>query len=353
MLMMSRTRPNLLSTGLLSISLLSPGIVTGAAAAGPEPQMVVIDTDIGDDISDALAIGLALASPELKIIGIIAAWGDTALRAKLINRLLCDTGRTGIAVAAGIAKHGPGEAAFTQARFAARQPARTPEAAHPAAVDFLLDAIRRHPGEITLIAIAPLTNLGAAVERDAATFRKLKRIVLMGGSIRRGYGDMHAPSPGPDAEYNIAMDVAAARAVFSSGVPLYVMPLDATQHQLDEVKRQLLFTAGTNLTDDLALLYLQWAAGSHQQTPTLYDDTAVAFAVDPAVCPVSPLRIEVDDKGFTREVTGLPNSFVCLKPESDRFFSFYMPRLMQQNLAGRCAGPQNGSGDAIPGGQPR
>jgi purine nucleosidase len=313
------------------------GLVVGAATtmaiAAPAQQMVIIDTDIGDDFDDAMAIGLALSSPELKILGITSAWGDTALRARLLDRLLCDAGRTDIPVAVGIEKHGPGQAAFTQARWAARQPAKT----HPAAIDFLLEQIRQYPGEITLIGIAPLTNFGAAIERDPATFKKLKRIVIMGGSIHRGYGDIYVPSHGPDAEYNIAMDVPAAKQVFNSGVPLYVMPLDATQHKLDEVKRQLLFTESTNLTDDLSLLYLQWAEGSHQQTPTLYDDVAVAYAIDPAQCPVTPMRIEVDDQGFTRQASGPTNSFVCLGSDSDRFFNLYMSRLMQQKLAGSCA----------------
>ena len=306
------------------------GIVRPAMAAGaPTQQMVIIDTDIGDDFDDALAVGLALSSPELKILGITSAWGDTALRARMLDRLLCDVGRSDIPVAVGIEKHAPGQAVFTQARWAARQPAK----AHPAAVDFMLEQIRRYPGEITLIGIAPLTNLGAAIERDQATFKKLKRIVIMGGSIHRGYG---VPNHHPDAEYNIAMDVAAAKQVFNSGVPLYVMPLDATQHKLDEVKRQLLFTESTNLTDDLSLLYLQWVAGFHQQTPTLYDDIAVAYAIDPALCPVSPMRVEVDDKGFTRPVPGAANSFVCLGSDSDKFFNFYMARMMQQRLAGSC-----------------
>jgi purine nucleosidase len=321
--------------GSIILSLLSLVAAAAAAigAAAPAQQMVIIDTDIGDDFDDALAVGLALSSPELKILGITSAWGDSALRARLLDRLLCDTGRTDIPVAVGTEKHGAGQAAFTQARWADRQPAKT----HPAAVDFLLEEIRRFPGEITLIGIAPLTNLGAAIERDPVTFKKLKRIVIMGGSIHRGYGDIYASNHSPDAEYNIAIDVAAAKKVFDSGVPLYVMPLDATQHKLDEVKRQLLFTQSTNLTDDLSLLYLQWVAGFHQQTPTLYDDVAVAYAIDPAQCPVSPMRIEVDGKGFTRPVSGPPNSFVCLSSDSDRFFSFYMPRMMQQKLAGTCA----------------
>ena len=127
---------------------------------------------------------------------------------------------------------------------------------------FLLDQIKQHPGEITLIAIGPETNLGAALARDPATFKKLKRIVLMGGSIRRGYGDVgYAPDRGPNAEYNIAMDIPAAQAVFTSAVPLYVMPLDSTQLKMDEVKRQMLFTQSTNLTDALTLLYEQWSRG--------------------------------------------------------------------------------------------
>ena len=113
---------------------------------------------------------------------------------------------------------------------------RQPPKPHEGAVDFLLEQIKLHPGEITLIGIAPETNLAAALARDPVTFKKLKRIVIMGGSVRRGYGDLgYAPDHGPNAEYNIAMDIPAAQAVFTSGVPLYVMPLDSTQLKLDEV----------------------------------------------------------------------------------------------------------------------
>jgi purine nucleosidase len=296
-------------------------------------QLVIIDTDIGDDIDDAFAVGLALSSPELKILGITSAWGDTALRARMLDRLLCETGRTDIPVAVGIEKHAPGQGAFSQAKWAEREPARP----HPDAVTFLLDQIKQHPGEITLIAIGPETNLGAALARDPATFKKLKRIVLMGGSIRRGYGDVgYAPDRGPNAEYNIAMDIPAAHAVFSSGVPLYVMPLDSTQLKMDEVKRQLLFTQSTNLTDALTLLYEQWSRATGQATPTMFDAVAVAYAIDPEQCPAAPMKIVVDDKGFTRESTGEPNAFVCLHSDSDKYFEFYMPRVLGQKLAGSC-----------------
>lgn len=321
---------------LLGLAVTSSRVIaqTGAVSQPAPHQLVIIDTDIGDDFDDALAVGLALASPEFKILGITSAWGDTALRARLLDRLLCETGRTDIPVAVGIEKHAPRQAAFTQARWAGQQPAKP----HPAAVDFLLDQVKQHPGEITLIGIAPLTNLGAAIERDPDTFKKLKRIVIMGGSIYRGYGDLgYTPNHGPDPEYNIAMDVPAAQAVFNFGVPLYVMPLDSTQIKLDEEKRQLLFTQSTNLTDALSLLYQQWSRGTNQQTPTLFDDVAVAYAIDPMQCPASPLKIQVDAKGYTRDVPGRPNSFVCLHSDSDRFFEFYMPRLMRQKLTGSCA----------------
>ncbi len=305
-------------------------------ATPAHPELVIIDTDIGDDIDDVLAIGLALSSPELKILGITSAWGDTALRARMIDRLLCQTGRTDIPVAVGIEKHGPGQGAFSQARWAERQPDKP----HPAAVDFLLDQIRQHPGEITLIAIAPETNLGAAIARDPATFKQLKRIVLMGGSVDRGYSDLgYAPDHGPDAEYNIKMDIPAAQAVFASGVPLYVMPLDSTLLKLDEVKRSLLFTQSTNLTDALTLLYEQWSRTTGQATPTMFDAVAAAYAIDPGQCPATPMHLHVDASGFTRRAPGQPNTYVCLHSDSDKFFDFYLPRLLRQSLAGSCKSP--------------
>lgn len=298
-------------------------------AAQPQ-QLVIIDTDIGDDIDDVFAVGLALSSPELHILGITSAWGDTELKARLLDRLLCETGRTDIQVAAGIR----GKGTLTQARWAERQPDKP----HPDAVLFLLDQIKQHPGEITLIGLGPLTNVAAAINRDPDTFRKLRRVVIMGGSMRMGYNDLgFNPTHGPDAEYNIAMDPTAAQALFTSGVPLYVMPLDSTQLKLDDSKRQILFTLSTNLTDAMTLLYQQWSSGHNLVEPTLFDAVAVAYAINPELCPATPLRVVVDAKGFTRETHGEPNTAVCLKNDSDRFFQFFMPRILNQRLAGTCA----------------
>jgi inosine-uridine nucleoside N-ribohydrolase len=194
---------------------------------------------------------------------------------------------------------------------------------HPAAVDFILDQIRRNPGEITLICIGPLVNVGALIERDAPTFRKLKRVVMMGGSIDRGYGDPYSPPTPPEPEWNIKNDIPAAQKLFASGVPIYEMPLDSTQLKLDEVRRAFLFRQGTPLTDALAVLYFEWG----QETPTLYDPMTIAFAVDPKLCPVQPINVIVDDKGFTRRGTGTPNAEVCLKSDPEQFFAFYLGRV--------------------------
>src|SRR5579871_1778893 len=105
----------------------------GQAAASP--QLVIIDTDIGDDIDDAFAVALALQSPELKILGITTAFGDTELRARLLDRYLAAIGRKDIPVEAGVAT--AHNNVFTQAAYAEREPARI----HADGVRFLLSEI--------------------------------------------------------------------------------------------------------------------------------------------------------------------------------------------------------------------
>src|SRR5947209_187602 len=312
-----------------------------ASPAAPDknsPEKVIIDTDIGDDIDDAFAVALALRSPELQILGITTTFGDTETRAKVLDRFLAEAGRQDVPVAAGTPT--PPKGTFTQRRYAENN--RFAKPSHPDAFAFLLDQIRRNPGQITLIAIGPLMNVGAAIDKDPATFRKLKRVILMGGSIKRGYGDLgFGPPTPPEPEWNILNDIPSAQKLFVAGVPLFVMPLDATQLKLDEVKRAYLFSQGTPLTDALTILYHQWG----QQTPTLFDPMTIAFLVNPALCPVRPMHIRVDDKGFTRpdpappsvpnspsasnppNASAAPNAQVCLNSNPDTFFRFVLPRL--------------------------
>lgn len=300
---------------------------TGVARTStPNPELLIIDTDIGDDIDDAFAIALALQSPEVKILGITTAWGDTPLRARLATRFLRETGNANIPVAAGQEKYpAKGTLTFSQAAYAERENPAT----LPAAVDFLLQQIRQHPGEITLVSIGPETNLAAAIDKDEDTFRKLRRVVLMGGSVYRGYDGFPYPTvaPKPMPEWNILCDATAAQKVFTSGVPLYVMPLDSTQIKLQELERGRLFSRGTALTDALTVLYHQWAYETKQETPTLFDAVAMGYAIKPDLCPMKKMRLEVAEDGSTNVAQGEPNANVCLESDSDSFLRFYMERV--------------------------
>ena len=295
-------------------------LAAGICQAQSAPEKIIIDTDIGDDIDDAFAVALALRSPELQILGISTTFGDTDLRAKLTDRLLGEVGRQDIPVAAGTPTSFKSD--FTQRHYA--ESGHFAKPLHPNSTDFILDQVRRSPNQITLVAIGPLVNIGALIDKDAETFRKLRRIVLMGGSIYRRYGDMgYAPPRGPEPEWNIKNDIPSAQKLFTSGVPIFMMPLDSTQLKLDEVKRPMIFQAGTPLTDALTLLYHQWG----RQTPTLFDVMTLAYILSPKLCPVTPMHISVDEQGFTRSTPGTPNAQVCLDSDPEAFFRFVIPRI--------------------------
>lgn len=293
---------------------------TAIARSQTSPEKIIIDTDIGDDVDDAFAVALALRSPELQILGITTTFGDTETRAKLADRLLGETGHSDIPVAVGT----PTKAnnTFTQRAYA--EGGRFARTSHPKAVDFILEQIRKNPGQITLVAIGPLVNVGALMDRDSEAFRNLRRVVLMGGSISRRYGDLgYTPDRGPEPEWNIKIDIPSAQKLFASGVPIFMMPLDSTQLKLDEVKREILFSVKTPLTDALTVLYHEWG----QQTPTLFDVMTIAYILKPDLCPTKPLHISVDEQGFTRATAGAPNAEACLDSDSEKFFRFYIPRV--------------------------
>src|SRR5262249_6678226 len=151
----------------------------------------------------------------------------------------------------------------------------------------------------------PLTNVAELPTRHPDCKPWIKRIVLMGGSVRVGYNDR----PPPDDEWNIKSDVAAARTVFTSGVPLLVAPLDATTSvKLDPALRKRISDADTPLTRPLDTLYRLWG----KPTPTLFDPVAVALCFDEQWCKIEERRLEVDDKGYTRVREGKPNARVAL-----------------------------------------
>ncbi len=124
-------------------------MVSGVAwAQSAAPEKIIIDTDIGDDVDDAFALALAVKSPELQVLGVMTTFGDTETRAKITDRFLAEVGRAEIPVLAGKAtatKNPMSQRRYSESHFA--------KASHGDAVEFLLEQIRKYPGEITLIAL--------------------------------------------------------------------------------------------------------------------------------------------------------------------------------------------------------
>ncbi|MCC4601477.1 nucleoside hydrolase [Xanthomonas melonis] len=290
-------------------------------------EKVVVSTDIGDDIDDAFALALLLRSPQLDVLGIASAWGDTRLRAQLLQRLLQQAGRGEIPLAVGAPT--TSTIPFSQARWAAggRLPDRSPDAAA-----MILQQARQHPGQVTLLILGPMTDAALAQQRDPAGFAKLKRIVAMGGSVRVGYGkSAYRPASAPAPEYNILADVPAAQRVFAAGVPIVLLPLDASQVTLEEPERIALFAHGDGVTDALTQLYYQWRNTDQpwaSATPTLFDVVPVAWLLQPQLCPTTALHLDVDAQGYTREGPGSPNVQACLGLDKPGLIALYMRQLL-------------------------
>ena len=196
-------------------------------------RKIIIDTDPGQD--DAVAILLALASPELEVMGITCVAGNVPLEKTARNaRVICElAGRSEVRVFAGCdrplirplvtAEYVHGKTGLDG--IALPEPAMALQPGH--AVDFLIETLRAEPaGTVTLCPLGPLTNIATAFTRAPDIVAKVQQIVLMGGAY------FEVGNTTPAAEFNIYVDPQAAEIVFKSGVDLVVMPLDVTHKVL-------------------------------------------------------------------------------------------------------------------------
>jgi len=293
------------------------GIALSVRAAVPRPIPIVLDTDIGTDIDDAFALALILRSPELDLRAVTTVTGDTQARARLAAKMLWVAGRRDVPVAAGAANSNPN---IAQTRWA--DGFTSPTLLSEPAVQLLKDEIDRGHGRIVVVAIGPLTNIAALLTAYPAEKRKIRQIVLMGGSIAHGY----YPGSGPAAEYNIAEDAHASEAVFSSGIPILMAPLDVTARlQMDAPRLARLFAPATPLTSALQTLYRLWG----QPAPTLHDPMAVSLLLNPSLCAIRPLNIKITGQGITVPIPGKPNADVAFSTDPGRFIDFYLHRVEQ------------------------
>ncbi|MCI0376278.1 MAG: nucleoside hydrolase [Gemmataceae bacterium] len=300
---------------LVGLSLSHSGAIL---AQEPRPIPVLIDTDIGDDIDDAFALALALVSPELDVRGITTVHGDAYTRAQIVCRWLHALGRKDIPVAAGAPPRAR-PSIQGQMQYGLR-PAFRLRPEKQSAVDFLYQQLKAKPGELTLVAIGPLTNIAGLLSKHPDAKGLIKRVVIMGGSVRRGYGGNNEPEP----EWNVKTDIDAAKAVFASGVPLTVAPLDATaQLKLEPALRTGILRSNRSLNQELNALYQLW----EETDPILFDPLAVTLAFTERFCRLEDLCLAVDDKGFMRLADGKPNARVALATKREEFLKWCAARL--------------------------
>jgi Zn-dependent M28 family amino/carboxypeptidase/inosine-uridine nucleoside N-ribohydrolase len=299
---------------------------TGAAALSPgaaDRPKVILDTDIGDDIDDAWALGFAMLSPDIDLVGVTVNFRNTPLRAKVACKLLHVGGRGDVPVAVG--RKTSDDRAFQYAwaeDFADKQPIAQP------AADFIVETARKNPGQITLVAVGPLQNVADALEKEPNLPTLLKRVVLMSGSI-----GPNAWSSAAMPEWNVVSATTAAQAVYAAGFPITIVPLDSTTYvRLKDEERERLVERNTPVTRALEALYRLWIENPEARM-TLHDQLAVAETVRPGAFfnRVDRLSIAVDDKGYTRvdpargKATG-----VCLEPKRDAFMDFYIEGLLRE-----------------------
>ncbi len=261
-------------------------------------RKIIIDTDPGQD--DAVAILLALGSPELEVLGITCVAGNVPLALTAKNaRKICElAGRPDIPVFAGA--EAPLERKLVTAENVHGKTgldgADLPEPTMPlraGAADFIVETVRAHPGEITLCPLGPLTNVATALTRAPDIAGKLAGIVLMGG----GYFEQGNVTPA--AEFNIYVDPEAAEIVLRCGAPITMLPLDVTHQALTTRARVAAFRAlGTPVGDAVAGLTDFFERHDRQKYgfdgAPLHDPCVIAWLLRPELFSGRFVNVEIE-----------------------------------------------------------
>ena len=325
------------------------------------PVPWLIDTDPG--IDDALAILLALASPEVSVEAVTSVAGNVPVDFTTANvHRILSVGAPGarLRVARGAAAplRGP---LVTAAEFhgddglggisglrgpnggllypAPETPAGTNAPGDVDGPDLILEMADRFPGELVVVALGPLTNLAVALERDRRRLSRVARVVVMGGAIA---------APGnvtPSAEFNFHVDPEAAAAVFRSGLPLELVPLDATQQAtLRRADLAAALVRGrapiARFIDDFTNHLFTFGDQRGEEGFALHDPLAVGVALDPSLVELEAFHVDVEDEGrVTRGASvadrrripsgekGAPNCRVAVTVHADRFLELFLSRV--------------------------
>jgi inosine-uridine nucleoside N-ribohydrolase len=300
---------------------------------------IILDCDPGHD--DAIALLLALASPEVRLLGVTTVSGNQTLDKTTANaiRVLDHVGRREVPVAAGAARP------LIRARHVAADvhgetgldgpdlppPSREPEPTH--AIDWIARALEASTAPVTLVPTGPLTNVALFLTRYPELASKLERVVLMGGAVGEG-------NVTPAAEFNIWADPEAAHLVFSSGLNLTMVGLDVTHKALmtpDHTAALAADGAAGQLVADLFNFYARfhWREYGWDGAP-VHDAVAMAHVIDPTLLETVYRGVVVDtggelSRGRThvdlRGRTWAPNCHVAIDIDAERFLTLLVERI--------------------------
>ncbi len=307
------------------------------------PLSIIIDTDPGQD--DAVAILLALASPEFEVLGITAVAGNVPLALTQVNaRKSCELGgRPDIKVFSGAirplvrnlvtAEHVHGKTGLDGPVL--------PDPKMPlqkqCAVDFIVETLMaRDAGTVTLCALGPLTNIATALNREPRIASRIARIVAMGGGFFEG-GNVT-----PAAEFNIFVDPQAARVVFEAGIPITLIPLDCTHQALTSAKRVAKFRDMPNKSGPAIAALLDFFERFDEQKygtdgGPLHDPCVIAWLLKPDLFQGRDVNVSIECEseltmGMTvidwwRVTNRAPNALVIRHLDADGFFKLLTERI--------------------------
>lgn len=299
-------------------------------------KKVIIDTDPG--IDDALALMYAFSSPELEILGITVSAGNTSLERTAKNALkIGDLAGSPVPVYKGaerplrkeayISGETHGEDGLGDANLPESD--RAPEDMR--ASDFMLEMARKYPGEVTIIALAPLTNLAEAIEKDPKAMKQIREIVSMGGAVATG-------NMSPVAEFNYWFDPEAAKIVYDFDVPVTMIGLNVTTRVLfTPIDFSFIEKLEGNFAKTITRIQKYYVDFYWKWEKTLgcvaHDVLAVAAACDPSLVETVHCHVDIATDGITRGecVADLvdawkqrKNSFVAVGVDAEAFRdSFY------------------------------
>ena len=238
--------------------------------------VVLIDTDIGDDIDDALALALALSSPEIELQGVTTVFGDTQKRAHLAAHILQVFGHEDIPVAAGLKtplqpRHLPSgvpQAAILDLCTT------SPELSSLSGPELIIQVALAHQGRLTLLCLGPLTNVAIALTIEPRLFMAIGNIIMMGGT-----------SGFPLPEWNVRSDPKAAQIVLAAGVPVTLLGLNVTTRcqLLDSDIERISYesTPQTRLLSKLMAVWQRHRPRGQSRLPYLHDPLTVVALCSP------------------------------------------------------------------------